>query len=450
MISKSFRVRAVVRVILIGLAMAALVFSIYQETWYVATGVSAIVTILLIVELFFFIDRSNREFSNLLQALKHQDFSQAYSGKYREKSFLKMEETFREVIKTYRDNRIEKEIHYQYLQFIINHINLAIVCYKEDGNIELFNPAASKLLGIGHAGNIQLFKKLDEKLYKLILKLGSGQKELIKLMINGELMDLSIHATEFKLQGIHFKLISFQNIKSELEEQELESWQKLIRVLTHEIMNSVTPVSSLSTAINEMLQDDKGNRISLSNIEKEDADDMYDSLKTIEERSKSLLNFVSSYKNLTRLPHPHFQHIHIKDIFEHVKVLMNKEMEKNNIRFDVNIGAKGMEIYADKDMIQQVLINLIVNAKDALEKRENKKIELISIRNKEKILIQVKDNGPGIDEENIDKVFVPFFTTKKKGSGIGLSLARQIIRLHKGSIFFQTEKGQGTTFTLEF
>jgi len=378
MISKSFRLRAIIRIVLIGAVMGALVFSLNQEKWYVATGVSTIMILLLLVELFHFIDRSNREFRNLILSLKHHDFTQSPASRFKEKSFRELEDAFSEIQKTYRNARIEREVHYQYLQY------------------------------------------------------------------------LSVYVTEFKLQDVPHKLVSIQNIKEELEAQELESWQKLIRVLTHEIMNSVTPVSSLSNAINEMLTEDGGKRKPINQIPADDLDDMYNSLKTIEERSKGLLNFVSTYKNLTRLPRPNLLPVRLEELFNHVLNLMKKVMDKQNITLEVKIEGSDLTIYADRDMIMQVLINMLVNAKDALDRRKDKKIKLSAFRLREKVFIQVFDNGPGIDQESIDKVFIPFFTTKKKGSGIGLSLARQIMRLHKGSIYFTTEEGKGTTFTLEF
>jgi signal transduction histidine kinase len=244
--------------------------------------------------------------------------------------------------------------------------------------------------------------------------------------------------------------VSIQNIKEELETQELESWQKLIRVLTHEIMNSVTPISSLSSAINEMLMEEDGTMKPVSRIPADDIDDMYNSLRTIEERSRGLLKFVGNYKDLTRMPQPVFMNIRLIDLFDQVSILMKKTLDKQKITFEVYSEGPELDVYADKDMILQILINLIANARDALERKKNKKIRMTGFRLGEKTFIQVSDNGQGIDRESIDKVFIPFFTTKKKGSGIGLSLARQIMRLHKGSIYFTTEEGKGTTFTLEF
>ena len=450
MIFRSFRLKVIIRIALIGAVMGALVYSISQAKWYVASGVSAVLILILLIELFYFIDRSNRDLQNLLLSLKHKDFTQSVATRFSERSFRELQDMFSEIRNVYRDASIEREVHYQYLQFIINHINVTLICIRSDGTISLFNPAARKMLGVTSPDHFSIIKNISTELYDVIQKLSSGQSELIRLILRGELMHLSVYVTEFKLHDIPHKLVSIQNIKEELEAQELESWQKLIRVLTHEIMNSVTPISSLSAAINEILMEDSGERKPVTTIPADDLDDMYQSLKTIEDRSRGLLKFVSSYKDLTRLPHPVFMNIKLEELFEHICNLMKKEMDQQDITFEVHSEGPELAVYADKDMILQVLINLLVNAKDALERTRNKKIKLAGFRIGEKTFIQVSDNGPGIDQESIDKVFIPFFTTKKKGSGIGLSLAMQIMRLHKGSIYFTTEEGKGTTFTLEF
>lgn len=439
-----------IRIALLGILTGFLFFAINKGNWYAATGVTAVLIIVLLVELFYFIDRSNRDLYNMLLSLKQKDFSQSVANRFSERSFRELEEIFTEIRNIYRDASIEREIHYQYLQFIINHINVTLICFRNDGTISVFNPAARKMLGVTAPDNISIIKKTNEDLYDLILKLSSGQNELIRVILKGELMQLSVYATEFKLQDVPHKLVSIQDIKEELETQELESWQKLIRVLTHEIMNSVTPISSLSSAIKEMLTEENGTMKPISEIPADDINDMYSSLRTIEDRSKGLLKFVSNYKDLTRMPKPVFNNISLDDLFENISRLMKKTIEKNRIAFEVFTEKPELSIYADKDMIQQVLINLIVNAKDALDRKQNKKIRMTGFRLREKIFIQVSDNGNGIDRESIDKVFIPFYTTKRKGSGIGLSLARQIMRLHKGSIYFTTEEGKGTTFTLEF
>ncbi len=449
MVFRSYRIRIAGRIILIGLFMAFMFYALGQEKWYVATGVSALIVLLLLLDLFRFIDRSNREFINLLEALKHQDFTTSYGRTFSERSFRDLESSFNEILAQYKGAKIDQAAQYQYLQTVIEHINIALICFNNSGKVFLFNQAAAVLFRKAKVENIEPLKSIHPTLYDLMVNLRAGQREVIKINREGELLQLSVNVTEFRIRQKKFKLVSLQNIRHEMEEQELDSWQKLIRVLTHEIMNSVTPVSSLISAINEMLTDEKGQRRDLSSIDAEDVDDMYSSLETIEERSKGLLNFVSDYKNLTRLPKPIFENILVESLLNHMLRLFKKDMSSENIKYQVQVPAHEMTICADSMMIQQVLINLIKNAMEAVKGRKEKSIILSADSRFEKVNIHVKDNGKGIASEDLEKVFIPFFTTKKKGSGIGLSLSKQIMRLHKGSIHFQSDSS-GTVFTIEF
>jgi nitrogen fixation/metabolism regulation signal transduction histidine kinase len=446
---RSYRIRIAGRIILTGLFMAFMFYALGQEKWYVATGVSALIVILLMIDLFRFIDRSNREFTSLLEALKHQDFTQSYSRKFSEKSFRELESSFNEILEQYRGARMDQAAQYQYLQTVIEHINIALVCFNNSGKVFLFNQAAAVLFRKAKVESLEPLKSIHPTLHQLMVSLRAGQREVIRVNREGELLQLSVHVTEFRVRKEKFKLVSLQNIRHELEEQELDSWQKLIRVLTHEIMNSVTPVSSLSSAINEMLTDEEGRRRPLGTLSRDDLDDLYSSLDTIEERSRGLLSFVADYKNLTRLPQPVFEDITVEFLLNHMHRLFKKDMASENINYQVQIPAHQMSICADSMMIQQVLINLIKNAMEAVKESEEKSIMLSADSRNEKVIIRVRDNGKGIDDEDLEKVFIPFYTTKKKGSGIGLSLSKQIMRLHKGSIHFQSDDA-GTVFNIEF
>lgn len=446
---RSYRLRIAIRILMIGGFMAFMFHAMGQEKWYVATGVSAFIVILLMIDLFRFIDRSNRAFTNLLEALKQQDFTTSYSGRFSEKSFRELESRFNEILDHYRLARMDQAAQYQYLQTVIEHINIALVCFNNAGKVFLFNQAAGVLFRKAKVESLEALKSIHPTLLQLMVNQRAGQREVIKVNREGELLQLSVHATEFSIQQEKFKLVSLQNIRHELEEQELDSWQKLIRVLTHEIMNSVTPVSSLSAAINEMLTDEEGNRRALDTISSDDLDDMYASLETIEERSRGLLDFVADYKHLTRLPKPVFEDISVEFLLNHMCRLFKKDMASEHINYQVRVPAHPLNICADSKMIQQVLINLIKNAMEAVKEREEKSIMLSADSRNEKVIIRVRDNGKGIDAEDLEKVFIPFYTTKKKGSGIGLSLSKQIMRLHKGSIHFQSDE-TGTVCSIEF
>lgn len=383
-------------------------------------------------------------------AIKHNDFTHTFTYEKRGKSFSRLKEAFNLVIEGYQDLRAEKESHYLYLQNIIEHVSVALICYLEGGEIQLMNQAAHELLDRPYMSHIRILERVDPKLSQVVSELKSGERRLVKAVINDELRNIAIQATEFKLQEEAFKLISLQDIKSELDEKEVDTWQKLIRVLTHEIMNSVTPIISLTKVINLMLTDEQGGRLALSNIDGEDADDLLASVKTIESRGKGLLHFVQAYRNLTSISTPKYAEVDIYELLNRVNTLLKPELDKRNIDLYLSTD-QNLHIKADSELIEQVLINLIKNAMEVLQGRADSFIRLAAHKNQDhKVVIQIIDNGPGIEEEFVDKIFIPFFTTKKHGSGIGLSLSRQIMRLHKGSINFQSLKGEGTTFVLTF
>lgn len=446
---RSHRFRILIRIFLIAVFTGTTFYALGQEKWYAATIVSALIVLLLLIELFRFIDRTNLEFINILQSIKYQDFTRTYRSKYNEKTFRELETTFNEILSVYKEAKIDQVAQNQYLQIVLEHIRIGLICFNEKADVILVNRAAARFFRRSEISSLHLLKDEQPELYHGMMNLHAGERELIRITTSDEILRLAVTATELKIREDNYKLVSLQDIRQELEEQELDSWQKLIRVLTHEIMNSVTPVSSLSEAINEMLIDEQGRRRQIRDIDEDDLDDMYKSLETIEERSKGLLRFVQDYKNLTRLPRPEFETLRLEELFMHMEKLFARDMETAEIIFTVNIPGGGPVIQADPQMMHQVLINLINNAMEAVSGKADKAITLEAEQTAERTCIRVSDNGRGIDPENADKVFIPFFTTRKKGSGIGLSLSRQIMRLHKGTIYFHTDGG-GTVFTLEF
>jgi signal transduction histidine kinase len=295
---------------------------------------------------------------------------------------------------------------------------------------------------------------------------------LVKIVIDNELSQLSIYATEFKLRENHYTLVSLTNIQSELEEREMEAWQNLIRVLTHEIMNSVTPLVSLSSSASSLLDStisvndntdmkpDTGNAKSDSQstgadspsveINAESLQDIKGALDTISKRSEGLLHFVDNYRNLTRIPVPNFQVAKVLELFDRIEQLFADRFLEKKIMFTCSVEPFNLELTADPDLIEQVIINLVMNSIRALSETDSPMIKLAGkVDGHGGTIIQVVDNGHGIPEELLEKIFIPFFTTRNEGSGIGLSLSRQIMRAHKGGITVQSVPGIETVFTLK-
>jgi two-component system, NtrC family, nitrogen regulation sensor histidine kinase NtrY len=319
----------------------------------------------------------------------------------------------------------------------------------------MLKTAAKNLLQIGQIKNISNMKSISQVLVDGFFMLKTGGRDLIKIERNGEEIQLAIYAIELTMRGEEFKLISLQNIKSELEEKEMEAWQNLIRVLTHEIMNSVTPISSLAGTVESELGHQLKNGDDVNTITNEEIQDLYLAVQTIHRRSDSLIKFVSDFRNLTRLTMPKLAQTKVRDLLDHVLMLLKYEIERGEIKLTYKVEPKNLEVLVDKEQIEQVLINLVKNAIQALEENDEmdkEKLLIISANGLENnsVSISITDNGPGIEEDALKKIFIPFFTTKKSGSGIGLSLSKQIMRQHKGSISVKSVINQGTEFVLRF
>ncbi|OGU54229.1 MAG: histidine kinase [Ignavibacteria bacterium RBG_13_36_8] len=445
---KNFRLNIIIRVIFIT-ATIALLFYIYLNTEFTATLI--ILSLILIYQVFGlikYIDATNKELSRFLHSIQYSDFSQTFTNKSLGGSFKDLNNAFNDVIVKFQNTRSEKEEHYRYLQTVMQHVGVGLISFDQNGKVEFINNAAKKILRVQHLANLEGLNKISVELKDKLLILKSGERATIKITDDNELLQLVINATEFKLRNQLYKLVSLQNIQSELEEKEMEAWQKLIRVLTHEIMNSVTPISSLSATVNNILSD------CFSSTSKPDEDsikDISNAVNSIHKRSEGLIHFVDNYRNLTKIPKPNFQIFPVKNLFERIEKLMQHDLRTKKIKFSSSIDPVSLELTADPEMIEQVLINLIINAMNALETINQPEIYLVSfIDQRGKVVIRVIDNGPGIPEEVLEKIFIPFFSTKKDGSGIGLSISRQILRAHGGSIRVNSIPNKETVFTLRF
>ena len=449
MIYKHFRLQIIFRVALLFITFY-LFFTLLFRTGLLAT--TFIVGALIIFQVFSlirFVEKTNQHLSRFLEAIRHSDFSQSFSPASLGSSFDQLNAAFSDVIKDFQKARSEKEEHYRYLQTVIQHVGIGLVGFLSDGKVELINTAAKRILRINQLQNIQALKSLSGELVKILFDLNSGKKALIQVQDEDELLQLAIYATEFKMQSKAIKLVSIQNIQSELEEKEFEAWHKLIRVLTHEIMNSVTPISSLASTMNDMLKNYSFEEKIDPNYET--VKDVQGAAQTIQRRSEGLLRFVESYRRLTRLPKPNFQIFPIQELFHDIEQLMIGQFKENSIQFSSQINPENLEITADPELIGQILINLLKNSIQALAGKSDPKIELIAkLDDRSRILLQVIDNGVGIIFDVKEKIFIPFFTTKKEGSGIGLSLSKQIMRMHRGTINVQSVPNKRTVFSLRF
>lgn len=451
MVYKHFRVQVVVRVILLSITMMVFAFLFNEEYYSISSIIVGLLVILQVISLVFYTERTNKKLAKFMHSIRHADFSTAFSDKGYGRSFEELNQAFNQVIHEFKKNRAEKEEHFNYLLTVVQHVRIGIIVFRRDGKVDVFNNAIKKMLRLNHLRNIHDLSGVKEELPGLLLKMRAGEKNLVKVFLEDELIQLSINATEFRMRGEEYVLVSIQNIHSELEEKEIESWQKLIRVLTHEIMNSITPISSLAATIQEMLLDTDTGKLNFQDLTEEDLESIVGAMSTIESRSRGLLNFVEIYRNLTRIPKPNFRYFDVKEMFDRAHDLLKPKLEARNIDCVCKVFPDDLKILADPDLVDQVVINLLLNAIDAVKDSPNPKIMITASTNlNNRITIDFADNGHGIKPDQMDKIFMPFFTSKKEGSGIGLSLSRQIMQMHKGAISFKSKQGEGAVFTLNF
>jgi nitrogen fixation/metabolism regulation signal transduction histidine kinase len=451
MVFKRFYLVIITRILLIVASVFLFVYLVTIARHEVSSIILGFLLIFQVYMLILYVNRTNNKLSQFFDSIRYADFSTTFSDKNMGKSFEKMSTSFNEVIEEFKKNRAEKEEHYNYLQTVVQHINIGIICFDSTGRIDMYNNAAKRLFRKNIIRNINDLNTVKEDLPETMLKLKAGDKILVKIFTEDEIKQLSMYATEFRMRGEEFVLVAFHDIHAELEEKEIESWQKLIRVLTHEIMNSITPISSLASTISDILIDESEDEHRLNVLDEEEIENIETALSTIKKRSEGLLNFVDIYRNLTRIPQPNFRYFHVKEAFERAEQLLKPKIDNFNINCNCKVYPDELMLTADPDLLDQVLINLVLNAIDAVKNNDQPEITLIAYNNQNnRTLIEVADNGTGIKPDIVDKIFMPFFTSKKEGSGIGLSLSRQIMSLHKGSISVKSKPDEGTVFTLTF
>lgn len=443
--NRFFRI-VILQSVLLAVTGAFFLWTLIQHNLIITKFTAGLIWLLQIILLVYYLTRTNRGLDNFLKSVKYLDSSRGTNEG--DKSFDLLNLTYNEIIDSIQKVKIEKEAEHHYFRNTIEHIGIGLISFNEYGDIELINRAARDLSGIEFIRNIQELDKSIPGISELLFSLKQGHSKMIKVVSGDEIMKLSIRKTLFKIQDKTVNLVSLQNIRTELEEEEIEVWKKLISVLTHEIMNSVSPIKSLTNTVIKMFEKDsisEGLKTSANN------NDILLALKTIQKRSKGLLSFVEIYRNLTKIPLPVFSEIELKNLLDEIILLMNSQMKSSGILCSRDVNPENLKLVADEKLITQVIINLIKNSIESVKNKKDGKIQIKAFTSPQsEIIIQVIDNGTGIPAELIDKVFIPFFTTKEYGSGIGLSLSRQIMKLHGGTIEVSSKPGFDTVFSLKF
>lgn len=447
MIFNRYEYRLVFRVLalLVTLMLLAL---ITVQALYIYLIVLVPIVIFEVMDMIRFQKKALDEVDQFVESVHYRDFSRHFDVRRAPTELKPLRKGFNDINTTFKMISRERETQYQYLQKILELVDTGILSYEQEtGEIGWINESFKKLMGIPYLKSIQSLEKREEQLYNEVTALKAGESKLVAITRSQQQIKILVTASILRSNEKPFKLLAFQNVSEALDETESKAWQKLLNVMTHEIMNSVAPISSLADTLKNRLQSPDLVNSALNG----ELEDLELGIDTIKRRSDGLLKFTESYRNLNKITKLDLRKILVCDLFENLSSLMQPTLEKKHIGLDIILRDLSLGVEVDTNLIEQVLINLLINAIEAVKDRENPCITLSAeMQANHKIVIKVSDNGAGMPPELLDKIFIPFFSTRKTGSGIGLSLCKQIMLLHKGNIQVQSIEGKGSAFLLSF
>jgi len=444
-----FTFRLLLRLLLINL-LGFLFIHLIRTTqlWFTITGLG-IMLLAALISLYHYINEIRQDIKRFILAVKTRDSTLNFRNKATSGSFPELYESFNDIIKTQKDIQLEKDSMFQLIRTILEQVPVGVIVIKNEeqqphnAEIVFFNQAATNLLGIPA---YKYWHRVAQHLPEFaaeIAAIGRGGKRFMELKIQDKLIQLSTEVMPLNLYLKDYTIVSFQNIKDEIEQKESEAWNRLIGVISHEILNSITPISSLSDTVNSMIA-------TKTSLNQEDLEDLKPAIQTIKRRSEGLLDFVKDYRLIAELPTPQLDYHTIGEILQHIKILMQPFASGRNIILRVEQTSSKITIQVDLKLIEQALINLVTNSIYALEGQDHPTIEISYKLDQNKVHLEVADNGRGIEPELLEKIFVPFFTTRKNGSGIGLTITRNIMKMHHGSLEVNSIPFEKTVFSLIF
>ncbi|MBF9236957.1 ATP-binding protein [Hymenobacter sp. BT683] len=393
--------------------------------------------------------RGSRALADFLLAVQYRDFSLHYNEAHPNRALRPLHAAFNQISATYQQLSAEREAQFTYLQTVLQLIDTGIISYDADGRVESINESFKRTLELPYLKNILTLQKRLPVLYEAIRQLEPGASTIVKLTVGSKTMQLLLSATTFRLQGREFTLVAFKNVSHALEETETEAWQKLLRVMTHEIMNSVAPIASLADTLRRDLRRELE---TASPAVQTLLEDVVEGIGIIHNRSEGLLRFSRVYRDFSTISPPQLTTVYVQELFSNIRGLMTAQLAETNIELLASVEPVELSLQVDARLMEQVLINLVLNAAYAVRQHPRPRIQLLAHQAAEEgnVVIDVIDNGTGIPADVLDSIFIPFFTTRQGGTGIGLSLAKQIMHLHGGSIKVQSVPGEGTDFRLAF
>ncbi|MBS1509472.1 MAG: HAMP domain-containing histidine kinase [Bacteroidetes bacterium] len=446
MIFKKLEWRLLLKLVLLfGILVAAAWFVVQANYLFIIIlGAAALI---LMYDVYRMMQKAQDEVQEFVESIHYRDFSRYFNVKHAPAELQPLRQGFNEINTTFKVISKEKEVQYQYLQKILELVDTGIISYEtESGELNWMNDTFKRMMEIPYLKTIHSLEKRDAVLYREAIDIRPGETKVVSITKDNRPLKILLAATVFQTENKLNKVIACQNINEALDETEAKAWQKLLSVMTHEIMNSVAPISSLAGTLKNRL----AQAHAAPAADNGTMDDLELGLETIQRRSEGLLKFTETYRNLNKITTPNLKKVFVRDLFENLYALMQPTLDQKHIELEVILKDPHLTCSIDINLIEQVLINLVVNAIEAVKEKAQPRILLSAVQDHNKLLIRVSDNGSGIAPELLDKIFIPFFSTKKSGSGIGLSLCKQIMLLHKGNILVQSKEGEGTVFTLVF
>ena len=435
------------RILLLVGIILALIYTIYKhETAYAALAVIALLYV--IVNTYGFVKRRFVAMDDFFEAVKYRDFSRWFPEDRGPKDIRFLYTGFNEINRTIKEINSQNQAQYVYLQKILEMVDIGILAYNLDsGDVLWTNDSFGDILDVPSFKNIRFVENRKPQLYNTVFETYHREPNSISIALQNESIKILISDTVFQVDEDAFKLIVIQDIDNTLNKNESESWKKLLSVMTHEIMNSIAPISSLADTLQRNLQ------VAIEQPEAShlELEDLNSGIKTIKNRSEGLLKFAKTYRSLSKVTNLNLQRVKVSELFNNIRLLMEPSIKAKDIDIDFNITSPKLELDIDTHLIEQVLINLILNAVDACKTADNAQIKVLASQNPNRdIVLKVFDNGSGIPQDILENIFVPFFTSKATGSGIGLSLCKQIMLLHKGRIIVKSVEEEGSVFSLVF
>ncbi|WP_223551336.1 PAS domain-containing sensor histidine kinase [Aestuariivivens sp. NBU2969] len=433
-----------------GLAFAINQLLLIKPNLSLAIIIVALILVLIIYSIKNLLNYTTKRFyemDDFFESTKYKDFSRWYPEQKGAEDIRTLHKGFNAVNKTIITLNKEKEAQHLYLKKILELIDTGIIAFNvQSGAVLWVNDAFKNILNLPSFKSVQFVEKRHPDLFHTVFTSHHNKNSNIDISVNSETLKILISSAVFHIKEEQFKLVVLQNIDDTLNRTESEAWKKLLSVMTHEIMNSIAPISSLADTLQSKVQSSLKDSSEVINMNDLDA-----GIESIKKRSEGLLRFAKTYRSLNKVTTLNLSSVLVNDLFENIKLLMQSSLESKNIELQFKSNTPDLQIEIDRYLIEQVLINLILNGVEACKNSLDPKITVTAEKNiNGHSVIKVTDNGSGIPENIIDNVFVPFFSTKKKGSGVGLSLSKQIMLLHNGKIQIRSKERKGTSVQLVF